>query len=499
MIKKFLLFITFSLSALLLWMIWNMSSFSSKQINIDRIDFLNISKVDSTFTGYDPSKFTENLSEAIKYKTISYSDSSLFEPIHFLSFHKFLERTYPLAFSKLAKKTFSNYSILLKWNGSSESPHNPILLMAHMDVVPIDNQDRWTHLPFSGKVHGGYVWGRGAIDDKSSLIAILESIELLLSSGFAPDRDVYLAIGHDEENSGTNGNKLISESLKNEGIYFDMVLDEGSVLTEGIISGVEKPLAVIGIAEKGYVSIELTCNYASGHSSMPDKETTIGKLSKAIVKIERNSMPSKLTTPVKKFFSFIGPEMSFQNRFLLSNSSFFSASILSKLNEDPITSAMVSTTAAPTIIEGGLKSNILPSMARSIINFRIRQGDSVNKVLKHVEMIINDKDISVKVLNGDLRAEPSKVSNPESPEFNIIHKTINEIFGDVVVAPGMILATTDSRHYQKIAKNIYRFMPIKMTLDDLSMVHGSNEKISIDSFITMIHFYYQLIKNIHAS
>tara|TARA_X000001036_G_scaffold425807_1_gene452472 strand:- start:974 stop:2473 length:1500 start_codon:yes stop_codon:yes gene_type:complete len=499
MIKKFLLFITISLSALLIWMIWNMSLFSSKQISIDSIDFLNISRVDSTFIGYDPIKFTENLSEAIKYKTISYSDSSLFEPIHFLSFHKFLERTYPLVFSNLEKRNFSNYSILLKWNGNSESPHNPILLMAHMDVVPVENQDSWTNFPFSGKIDGDYVWGRGAIDDKSSLIAILESLELLLYSGFTPNRDIYIAIGHDEENSGRNGNKLISESLRNEGVYFDMVLDEGSVLTEGIISGVEKPLAVIGIAEKGYVSIELTCNYGSGHSSMPDKETTIGKLSKAIVKIERNSMPSKLTSPVKKFFSFIGPEMSFQNRFLLSNSSFFSASILSKLNEDPITSAMVSTTAAPTIIKGGIKSNVLPSMARAVINYRIRQGDSVNKVLKHVEMIINDKDISVKVLNDDLRAEPSKVSNPESPEFNIIHKTINEIFGDVIVAPGMILATTDSRHYQKIAKNIYRFMPIQMTSDDLSMVHGTNEKISIDSFITMIHFYYQLIKNIHAS
>ena len=480
-------------------MIWNMSSFITQQIYYDPIDLIETSFSDSTFTGYNPDKFVENLSEAIKYKTISFEDSSNSQPIHFLSFHKFLERTYPLVFSKLDKRTFSNYSILLKWKSNSESLDNPVLLMAHMDVVPIENQEDWIHLPFSGKVDGDYVWGRGAIDDKSSLIAILESVELLISSGFTPNRDIYIALGHDEESSGKNGNRLISETLKKEGIYFDMVLDEGSALTEGIIPGIEKPLAVVGIAEKGYVSIELTCNYNSGHSSMPYKETTIGKLSRAIVKIERNAMASKLTKPVKNFFSYIGPEMSLQNRFLLSNSSFFSSSILSKLEESPITSAMVRTTAAPTIIEGGLKSNILPSTSRAVINYRIRQGDSVNKVLRHVETIVNDKDISIRVLNNDLRVEPSKVSSYMSPQFNIIHKTIKEIFGDVVVAPGMILATTDSRHYEKISKNTYRFMPIYMTSDDLSMVHGSNEKISKDSFISMIHFYFQLIKNIHAS
>ena len=498
MIKKFLLFITLSLSVLFVWMIFNMSSFSSKQINFDKLDLLSISILDSTITNYSDRRFIDNLSESIKYKTISYQDSAFSEPIHFLSFHKFLERAYPLVFEKLEKRIFSNYSILLKWNGSSESPHNPILLMAHMDVVPIENYASWTYPPFSGKVDDDYVWGRGAIDDKSSLIAILESLELLLSSGFTPNRDIYISLGHDEENSGENGNRLIASSLRNDGIYFDMVLDEGSVLSDGIISGIEKPVAVIGIAEKGYVSLELICNYTSGHSSMPNEETTIGKLSKAIVNLERSRMDSKLTKPVRSFFNFIGPEMSIQNRFLLSNSSFFSSSILSKLDEDPITSAMVRTTVAPTIITGGLKSNILPSVAKAVVNFRIRQGDSVNKVIKYVESVINDTDISVKVLQNDLRAEPSKVSSDDSPEFNIIHKTIKEIFGDVIVAPGMILATTDSRHYEKMAKNIYRFMPIQLTSDDLSMIHGSNEKISKDSFLTMIHFYFQLIKNIHA-
>ena len=509
MIKKFLIFTISSLGLLLIWMFWNMSEFKSQQIDVVLIDPAPIHKltgnIDSLgystgdLTGFSKKNSIKNLSEAIKYKTISHQDSAYLEPIQFLSFHKFLERTYPLIFSTLDKTIFSNYSILLKWNGDSNSPHNPILLMAHIDVVPIENPDSWVYDPFSGTIDDSYVWGRGAIDDKSSLISILEAIEYLLVDNFIPNRDIYIAFGHDEENSGKYGNALIAESLSKQGVYFDMVLDEGSVISNGIIQGVEEPLAIIGIAEKGYVSLELTCDYASGHSSIPDAQTTIGKLSKAIVNLERNRMSPKLTKPVRHFFNFLGPELSIQNRFFLSNSSFFSSSILSKLVQDPITSAMVQTTVAPTIISGGMKSNILPSSASAIINFRIRQGDSISKVKEHAIKVINDPDITVNVIKSDLHAQPSEVSSIDSPEFNIIHKTIKEVFGDLIVAPGLVLATTDSRHYEKISKDIYRFMPIELKSEDLSMIHGTNEKILQESFLNMIQFYIQLIKNIHAS
>ena len=509
MIKKFLIFTILSLGLLFTWMFWNMSGFKSQQIDVALIEPISIHKIttDKDNSDYltgdliDLSKKNPigNLSEAIKYKTISHQDSTYLEAIQFLSFHKFLERTYPLAFSTLDKTIFSNYSILLKWNGSSNSPHNPILLMAHMDVVPIEDLDAWTYDPFSGTIDDNYVWGRGAIDDKSSLISILESIEYLLADNFIPNRDIYIAFGHDEENSGKYGNALIADSLSNQGVYFDMVLDEGSVISNGIIQGVEKPLAMIGIAEKGYVSLELTCDYVSGHSSMPGGQTTIGKLSKAIVNLERNKMSPKLTKPVQHFFNFLGPELSIQNRFFLSNSSFFSSSILSRLVQDPITSAMVQTTVAPTIISGGMKSNVLPSSARVTINFRIRQGDSIFKVKEHVIKVINDPDITVNIIKSDLHAQPSEVSSIDSPAFNIIHKTIKEVFGDVIVAPGLVLATTDSRHYEKISKDTYRFMPIELEPEDLPMIHGANEKISKESFLNMIQFYIQLIKNIHAS
>jgi carboxypeptidase PM20D1 len=490
-------------------MFWNMSGFTSQQIDIKQIDPIPINEftTNKDSLGQPIRSLSEahrkgpieNLSEAIKYKTISYQDSAYLEPIHFLTFYKFLERTYPLVFSTLDKTTFSNYSILLKWNGDSNSPHNPILLMAHMDVVPVEDPNNWIHDPFSGTIDDSYVWGRGAIDDKSSLIAILESVEYLLADNFTPNRDIYIAFGHDEENSGKHGNASIADSLSKEGVYFDMILDEGSIISSGIIQGIEKPIAMIGIAEKGYVSLELVCSHVSGHSSMPNNETTIGKLSKAIVNLERNKMNSKLTKSVRHFFDFLGPELSIQNKFLLSNSSFFSSSILSRLDQDPITSAMIRTTVAPTIVSGGVKSNILPSTATAIINFRIRQGDSIFKVKEHAISVINDPDITVNIIKNDLHAEPSEVSSIDSPEFNIMHKTIKEIFGDVVVSPGLVLATTDSRHYEKISKDIYRFMPIQLESKDLSMIHGTNERISKESLLNMVQFYIQLIKNIHAS
>ena len=503
MVKKFIIFISLGLSVLIIWMLWNMSSFYSKQINIsnlntsNNIDFLSQEKRLSGLSTKE--ELILNLSESLKYKTISYQDSNYSEPIHFLSFHKFLERVYPKVFSQLEKRIFSNYSILLKWEGVNNTPHNPILFMAHMDVVPIDNYDNWDNPPFSGNIDNEYIWGRGALDDKSSLIAILESIEYLLNSGFSPNRDIYFAIGHDEENSGMKGNAVIADSLASEGVYFDMVIDEGSVISDGIIPNLDKPVAVVGIAEKGYASFELICNHESGHSSMPNAETAIGMLAKAIVALEKNKMPAELTNPVISFFNFLGPEMSMQDRFFLSNSSFFRTSIINNLDINPITSAMVRTTIAPTIINGGLKSNILPSTATAVVNYRIRQGDSIEEVKKHIISTINNDLISIRQLKNDLSAEPSKVSSAKSPEFHIIHKTIKEVFGDVLVSPGMILATTDSRHYQNISKNIYRFMPIQLSSNDLSMIHGSNEKISIDSYIKMIDFYIHLIQNIHAS
>ena len=479
----------FCLLLLLGIMLWNMKNFSSKQISIPPVNIININNQDAI----------NHLSEAITYKTISNNDNENIDAITFLSFHKFLRRTYPLTFNELSERIFSSYSILLKWEGSNEYNKNPILLMAHMDVVPAEEFEKWTEDPFSGIVKDDFIWGRGTLDDKSSLISILESVEYLISTGFKPNRDIYISIGHDEENSGINGNAVIAESLKSEGVYFDMVLDEGSIISNGIVKGVDKPLAIIGIAEKGYLTLELISNLNSGHSSMPGNETTIGKLSSAINKLEKFQMSPRITKPLKHFFSYIGPELSLKDQFILSNTTLLSSSIIHELIKEPATASMLRTTTAPTMISSGLKSNVLPSEAKAVINFRILQGDNIDRVKEHVKSIINDSDIKINVLDPESYSNPSSVSNINSPSFNIIHKTIKELYQDVLVAPGLVVATTDSRYYESISKNIYRFMPITLKSEELSMIHGYNEKISIPTYLNMIQFYIQLIKNFHVS
>ena len=487
MIKKFSIFIVLFLGFLLISMFANMFQFSSKQINVALSETFEIDKINAF----------NHLSESIKYKTISFQDPSLIDSTEFLSFNQFLRDSYPLIFSNLQERQFSKYSLLLKWEGEQASKLNPILFMAHSDVVPIENLDDWTIPPFLGLQENEYILGRGSIDDKSSLISILEAIEYLLFKGFIPSRDIYISVGHDEENTGKYGNAVIADALEDEGVYFDMVLDEGSIISNGIVKGIDKPIAMIGIAEKGYASFELICNYKAGHSSMPGDETTIGKLTKAINRLDRKPMKSKIIKPIKHFFNFIGPEMSFKDRFFLSNMSFFKSTLISKLEENPVTAAMIKTTMAPTIISGGFKSNVLPGTSMAIINSRIRQGDSIEEVKKYIIDTINDSDITVNILDNDFVSQPSKVSSIISSEFDLIHKTIKEIFKEVVVAPGLVVATTDSRHYKNIAKNIYRFMPLILDEDDISMIHGKNEKISKKSFLKMIQFYIQFIQNIH--
>tara|TARA_Y100000994_G_scaffold53425_1_gene42882 strand:- start:2310 stop:3779 length:1470 start_codon:yes stop_codon:yes gene_type:complete len=489
MIKKFTYFIILCLLLLAGLMLWNMKSFKSKQIDVPIATSSNINNKDAI----------SHLSEAIKYKTISNYDNNQIDAITFLSFHKFLRRTYPLIFKELSERIFSSYSVLLKWEGSKESSKNPILLMAHMDVVPALEIENWIEDPFSGLVKNDFIWGRGALDDKSSLIAILESIEYLLSTGFKPNRDIYISIGHDEENSGLNGNAVIAETLKREGVYFDMVLDEGSIITNNILKGVNRPVAMVGIAEKGYLTIELTSSSNSGHSSMPSNSTAIGKLSKAINNLEKFQMKPKITPALEHFFSYIGPELDQKNQFIISNMTLLSSSIINELVKDPVTASMVRTTIAPTMINAGVKPNILPSEAKAVINFRILQGDNIKKIKEHINKIVNDKDIEVEILASEEHSNPSRLSNVNSPSFNIIHKTIKELYHDVFVAPGLVVATTDSRYYESISKDIYRFVPLILNSEELSMIHGYNEKISISTYLDMIQFYIQLIKNFHVS
>lgn len=443
----------------------------------------------------DTKLISERLARAIRFKTISYQDPKKLEEKEFLGFHDFLKETFPEIHRQLQSEIISKYSLLYTWKGADPNL-KPILLMAHSDVVPVapGTDDEWTQPPFEGSIADGYIWGRGTMDDKNSLMAILEATELLLGEGYRPRRTIYFAFGHDEEVGGRGGAEKIASHLKLKGIEFEFVLDEGGFITEGVVPGVSSPAALVGIAEKGYVSIELTVEGEVGHSMMPPRNTAIGILSTAIHKLEENQFPAKIKGPTRQFLKCLVPEMSFAMKVLLTNLWLFSPLVKRVFALSPGTNAAIRNTIAATIFEGGNKENVLPRKARAIVNFRIMPGDSIENVFRHVRKTVKDGRVKLNTQEF-IKSEPSPVSSTDSQSFNILERTIRQVVPEALVAPFLFLATSDSRHYREITKNTYRFYPMRIGPEDTTRAHGTNERISVENFEEIVRFYIQLIRN----
>jgi carboxypeptidase PM20D1 len=433
-----------------------------------------------------------HLSDAIKFKTVFNMDTSKVDYSQFTGFQDYIAKTFPLVNSTLTKKVINGYGLLYTWQGS-DSQKKPILLMAHQDVVPAPPEG-WTHEPFSGDIADGFVWGRGAIDDKGSLISILEATEYLLKDGFKPARSIYIASGFDEEVTGQQGAGKIAEYLKAQGLQFEAIFDEGMIVTQGDVPGVKTPVALIGTAEKGYLSIRLISESEGGHSSMPPQQTTIGILAAAIDKLEKNPFPIRMTGPAADLFEYAGPEMSFPYKMLFANMWLFGPVIESELASSPGTNAAIRTTTAPTMFEGSQADNVLPAKAIATVNFRILPGDTIQSVTDQVKSTINDPRVKIQPITESAN-EPAPASSTGSLSFGILNKTIREVMPDVFVAPMMMIGSTDSFKYVGLSQNIYRFLPERLYGDDLNMMHGMNEKISITNLGEMINYYIQLIKN----
>jgi carboxypeptidase PM20D1 len=437
----------------------------------------------------------ERLAKAIRIKTLSLEDETRVDKDAFLSFHRFLEDAFPDLHKKLDREIIQDYSLLYKWEGSNPNL-KPMALLAHFDVVPVEpgTENSWTHPPFSGKIADGFVWGRGTMDMKATLLAMMESVETLVSQGFQPERTIYLAFGHDEETGGVNGAANMASHLKKNGVELAFTLDEGMVILDKDLSPSKKPLAIIGLAEKGYVTLKITASGQGGHSSMPPANTTLGTLSRAIAALEANQMPATLAGPVGYMFDAIGPDMPFVQKLLFANQWASKPLLLKILGKMKTTNAMIRTTTAPTIINGGVKDNVLPSSAYALVNFRIIPGDTINSVMAHAKKVIDDPAINI-AIKGEEGVNPSPVSSHTATEFAQIQKTIMEIFPGTKVAPGLVLAGTDSKHYTQISDNCYRFAPFILGPKDTSRIHGTNERVLIKNYLDAIRYYVQLIKN----
>ncbi|MCB2223454.1 MAG: M20/M25/M40 family metallo-hydrolase [Actinobacteria bacterium] len=438
-------------------------------------------------------RFLDRLAEAIRIPTVGHEDRSLVDTSQLDRMHAFLAESYPLTHQHLARETVAGHSALYTWEGLDPAAA-PILLMAHIDVVPVEpgTEASWQQEPFSGVRSGGYLWGRGALDDKCAVISVFEGVESLLADGFTPTRTVYLSIGHDEETGGGEGAAAVAALLAERGVRLDFVLDEGGAVALDMLPGVEDPVALLGVAEKGYLNVELTAAGGGGHSSMPPPSTAVGMVAAAVAALERQPMPARLDVQ-REFFDAIVPVLPSKLAFALRHADRLGPLLERRLGASPTTNALIRTTAAVTIVEGGVKPNVLPQQARAVINFRIMPGDTPQSVLAHVRRVIGP-DVSALPLDGTFTAEPSAMSDTRSPAFDAVADAIQDVYPGVVVAPWILMAATDSRHFAPLADQVYRFAPFSATPADMTRIHGTGERFPIADADRAVEFTARLIR-----
>lgn len=442
-----------------------------------------------------PSQAIERLSQAVQVQTISALPDEQLRRQHFQQFHDFLAHSFPLVHAELGLTLINNEALLYRWQGADLSL-KPILLLSHQDVVPIEpgTEQDWRYSPFAGSIAEGFVWGRGAWDDKSTLMASLEALEMLLAAGAKPTRTFMLAFGHDEEIGGVQGAAAIAKQLLQQGVEFEFILDEGAVIGTGLVSGVSQPVAMIATAEKGYLTLRLTTKGRGGHSSVPPAVTAVGRLAKAVSRLQEQPLPAKLTEPVRDMLDALGPYMPWSKRVLLSNLWLFEPVVVWQMAGNSGTQAHVRTTTAPTMLAAGVKENVLPQTASAIVNFRLLPGQSRQRVIQQVQDIIADEAVQIEEA-GSISSEPSPISSRHSGAFDALALAIRQVNPDVLVSPALLFGATDSRHFEALSDSVFRFTPIRISGKDFKRLHGTNERIAVTDYKNAIRFYFQLITN----
>ncbi|MBN2557691.1 MAG: M20/M25/M40 family metallo-hydrolase [Clostridia bacterium] len=435
------------------------------------------------------------LKAAINCRTISYSNYERFDFHEFIIFRDRLRDMFPLVHEKLELEIVNEYSLLYKWKGTDENL-SPGLFMAHIDVVPVEEgtEGDWKHPPFSGISAEGFVWGRGAMDIKVQLITLLESCEKLLEEGFSPKRTIYFAFGHDEETDGSNGAKKIVEKFEAEGVCFEFVMDEGGCVNKGIFASVDKPLAFIGVAEKGYLNIRVDIKGTGGHASTPPRNSSLGLAAKAICRLEKDKMKLRMTAPAEQMIKALGRQMGFKSRLIIANFWLFKKLFLKIFTSSGTTGeALLRTTIAPTMARGSMEPNVLPQTSSFTVNCRILQGETCEDVIRHIEKACRGMEYEIHVLRHEA---PSTVSPSDSFFFKKAAGAVAGLYGDAAVIPYLMVAGTDSIKFQGLCKNIIKFSPYMINMDDMKRIHGTDERISIENIGRCVAYYMALFREL---
>ena len=465
---------------------------------------MNVPKTENGKVDMDQLEIASVLAEFLAVPSYSYTDPAQVDESTFTKLHKILERRFPATHRALHRERINDLSLLYHWQGTDASLQ-PILLMSHLDVVPVEaaSEDEWEHPPHAGAIADGFVWGRGALDVKSGVVGIMAAVEHLLRSGFQPERSVYLAFGHDEEVGGTFGNAAIATELAVRGVQLEFVLDEGGAILNGIIPGATRPVAFVAIAEKRMAEIELTARGNPGHGSMGEG-TAARNLAEAIVRLREQPMPVQLTEATATLFDFLGPELPLAYRVAFGNRWLFEGMVVRQFTRSASTEAVVRSTMNVTSLrtesnEGEMaRVNQVPTLCKASLDTRLLPGQSSEDACRHIRCITRDlllkggeSAIECRVLDA---TTPEKVSSVKSDSFQILQRTIHEVFSETVVAAGLTSVTTDSRWYFPIAEDVYRFIPMRVEQDDMRRIHGVNERIGVENLSEIVQFYVQLIR-----
>ena len=493
-------------SAVLLWM--NLSAYAA-----DKNDFssLQMRGVEQVSIEVDLDGAVKRLSRAVQFPTISNQDRSDFDTEAFKGYHQLLVDSYPNVHKTLKREVLGDprpYSLLYTWEGKDKSLP-PALFYAHMDVVPVpeESRDQWKQDPFAGTVADGYIWGRGVLDDKNQIHGILEAAEMKIQEGWQPSRTLYFVFGQDEEVGGPEGARYVADVLEKRGIErFAFVIDESAPLIPGLFPGIPDNTALIGIAQKGFISLELAIHGVGGHSSQPPEESNIGILAEAITKLEDGQFPYKIHPAVRHQYRYMGPELDKAKQPMYEAVAFgkdgemtdLEQAFIEEMAENQVTRAMLHTTIAVTMFNAGIKDNVLPPSATAVVNFRPMPGDTPEVIIAHVKEAIDDERITITDISASTPA--TKVANPEGKGYLALEKTIRQIWGnDLIVSPFFVIGGSDSKHFQarEFAPDVYTITGIQLeSIKEFDGFHGVNERIRVDEYGRTIGFFYQLMSNL---
>jgi carboxypeptidase PM20D1 len=437
----------------------------------------------------DLQRAASHLAEAVQFRTISHQDANENDTAEWDRFHAWLADTYPAAHAAMNRELVAGHTLVYTWPGSDPT-RRPIVLLAHHDVVPVTTgtEADWKHPPFAGVVADDAVWGRGTADNKGSLIGLFEAIEALAGGGFEPGRTVLIVSGHDEE-AGGGGAAAAAQLLQSRNLRAEFVLDEG-LLVVADFPLLGRPVALIGIAEKGYGTLRITAPAKGGHSSTPPPQTGVEVLAKALLAITSNPFPMKFEGPAADMVRTLAPDAAPAVRMAVANEWLFEPLLVRQIAATPAGAASLHTTIAPTMLRGSPKENVLPQDAAGWINYRIAPGHSAERVLQHAKDATRSLGVSVEWVQPPY--DPSPVSSITSDGYRVLAAAASD-GGRLPVTPGLVNATTDSRYFAAVADDVYRFQPLVLSLRDIEMVHGTNERLTLDNLRRMIEFYSQLI------